>query len=399
MARVYKKYKDYTAEERRRYVRLGERPFTDSKKSTTNIRSKDDKKGTTGTTVNTGAKKETRTSNRNYKRPRYGGDKNLPPKFSRVVLPNDAGDLKGAKGAFAITAKQQKLIQEGKMKQEPKTGKPIPIKKTKKAKETNKAIIPAISRLFAGKVPPVEKTIRIVKADGKTATPTKPKPKLITQQKKLPKPKPKLNVKTVQTQNQIKDAKNVKKLDVKKLVKPKAPKVSKAPKVLKAPKVPKAPKVLKAPKMPKTINIKTATGTNIKPIKAKDAANLKKWAKKNPPKVNQTNKQYVTQALKALVLITTAAIISSGIGAFFLAMKPGEVAAADNPVGDIKKAQAKKRKEVGSSMDFQYGGKIPRTMKKGGKVSHYKHGQSIKRGLIKDTSGGQDLVNSIYDTI
>ena len=39
------------------------------------------------------------------------------------------------------------------------------------------------------------------------------------------------------------------------------------------------------------------------------------------------------------------------------------------------------------------------TMKKGGKVSHYKHGQSIKRGLIKDTSGGQDLVNSIYDTI
>ena len=216
MARVYKKYKDYTREERQRYVRLGERPFTDSKKSTTDIRSKDDKKGTTGTTVNTGAKKDTRASNRNYKGNRLGGDKDLPPKSSRVVLPNDAGDLKGAKGAFAITAKQQKLIQDGKMKQEPKTGKPIPIKKAKKAKETNKAIIPAISRLFSGKVPPVEKTIRIVKADGKTATPprpkpvtpTKPKPKLIGQQKKLPKPqpklpkpKPKLNVKTVQTQN------------------------------------------------------------------------------------------------------------------------------------------------------------------------------------------------------
>ena len=72
MARVYKKYKDYTREERQRYVRLGERPFTDSKKSTTNIRSKDDKKGTTGTTVNTGAKKDTRASNRNYKGNRLG---------------------------------------------------------------------------------------------------------------------------------------------------------------------------------------------------------------------------------------------------------------------------------------------------------------------------------------
>jgi hypothetical protein len=52
-----------------------------------------------------------------------------------------------------------------------------------------------------------------------------------------------------------------------------------------------------------------------------------------------------------------------------------------------------------AGVGFKYGGKIPKTMKKGGKVSHYKHGQSIKRGLIKDTSGGQDLVNSIYDTI
>ena len=63
MAREYKKYKDYTEEERKRYIRLGIRPFTTTK--TTNIRSKDEKKGTTGTTVNTGAKKETRTSNRN----------------------------------------------------------------------------------------------------------------------------------------------------------------------------------------------------------------------------------------------------------------------------------------------------------------------------------------------
>ena len=86
MARVYKKYKDYTTEERQRYTRTGIRPFTDSKKSTTDIRSKDDKKGTTGTTVNTGAKKDTRASNRNYKGNRLGGDKDLPPKSFLLVL-------------------------------------------------------------------------------------------------------------------------------------------------------------------------------------------------------------------------------------------------------------------------------------------------------------------------
>ena len=79
MAREYKKYKDYTEEERKRYIRLGIRPFTTTK--TTNIRPKDEKKGTTGTTVNTGAKKETRTSNRNYKRPRYGGDTDYHQSF------------------------------------------------------------------------------------------------------------------------------------------------------------------------------------------------------------------------------------------------------------------------------------------------------------------------------
>jgi len=74
MAREYKKYKDYTAEERAKYVRLGVRPFKSTTTTVKNIRPKDDKKGTTAPTVNTGAKKETRTSSRNYKRPRIGGD-------------------------------------------------------------------------------------------------------------------------------------------------------------------------------------------------------------------------------------------------------------------------------------------------------------------------------------
>ena len=74
MAREYKKYKDYTADERAKYVRLGVRPFKSTTTTSKNIRAKDDKKGTTAPTVNTGAKKETRTSSRNYKRPRIGGD-------------------------------------------------------------------------------------------------------------------------------------------------------------------------------------------------------------------------------------------------------------------------------------------------------------------------------------
>ena len=44
MAREYKKYKDYTQEERDRYIRLGIRPFKTSKTTTTNIRPKDEKK-------------------------------------------------------------------------------------------------------------------------------------------------------------------------------------------------------------------------------------------------------------------------------------------------------------------------------------------------------------------
>ena len=47
-------------------------------------------------------------------------------------------------------------------------------------------------------------------------------------------------------------------------------------------------------------------------------------------------------------------------------------------------------------MGYKRGGKV-RTIKKGGKVSHYKHGQSIKRGLIKDVSNGNDFISSIYD--
>ena len=141
MAREYKKYKDYTEEERKRYIRLGVRPFTTSKKSTTNIRPKDDKKGTTGTTVNTGAKKETRTSNRNYKRPRYGGDTDLPPKFSRITFPpNPANKKKDEKktekkkdniGVPAITGASILAARKLTSKPAPKVApKPKPVTKT-----------------------------------------------------------------------------------------------------------------------------------------------------------------------------------------------------------------------------------------------------------------------------
>ena len=108
MAREYKKYKDYTKQERDRYIRLGERPFKTSKTTTKkNIRPKDTLKGTTGTTINTGAERKPGGGTK-------GGSnlaKNLrpapPPKFSRIQYPNAAGDLKDAKAAFAITAKEQ----------------------------------------------------------------------------------------------------------------------------------------------------------------------------------------------------------------------------------------------------------------------------------------------------
>ena len=66
----------------------------------------------------------------------------------------------------------------------------------------------------------------------------------------------------------------------------------------------------------------------------------------------------------------------------------------------------------GDGVGFKYGGKIPKTMKKGGKMSYYSKGGTVKKskggmikrahggriGIITDTPNGNDFVTNIYDT-
>jgi|TARA_R100001530_G_scaffold964_1_gene1700 hypothetical protein len=346
MAREYKKYKDYTKEERDRYIRLGERPFTTSKKSTTNIRPKDEKKGTTGTTVNTGAKRKPGGGTK-------GGSnlaKNLrpapPPRFSRIQFPPNPANIK--------------------KKDEKKTEK-------KKKIETTEAIVPAVSRVIANKKP----------------VPPKPKPqkKLPKPQKKLPKPQPKidkiskLDIKTVQKENQ------------KKVDKPKRIKPPKLPNRIKPPKIPRIP-----PKI--TIDL-GGNKTKTKVLSKNDQSKIDKKLKNSRPRAGETNKQWLNRTIATVIGLarkhgTKALMFKSGVGAFLYTMRPKTVAAADDPEGDVKKAYEQKRKEIGTSMDYKRGGKV-RTMRKGGKVSHYSHGRSIKRGLIKDVPNGNDFIARIYD--
>ena len=456
-----KTYKEMTESERSWWIRTGISPKVSSKDKI-NIRPKDTLKGTTGKTIDTGAKKVKIISSGPTKGEfRYGGTKDLPPRFSRVELPNAAGDLKDAKAAFAITTKEQKLIQEGKMKQDPKTGKPIYPKKKKKV--LSEAISPAIAKVIANKtdtrtppkirmtkVTPPKQIERVITGKG----PVKPKPIIkSTVKPKPPVVKPKLGTKTpaqnkvraliragklgadtgpsqaeinkakaeqkkiklgtkTPAQDKVKrlqlaqkkgadtgpsDADKAKAKAEQKRINKKAKYGDSKPKP-KAPVKPKAPRTVKAPKMPripKVITIKTATGTNIKPIKTKDVVKLKNWSKKNPRQPNQTSKAYFEKALKAIGWLVKGGVISSSIGGFFLAMKPGEVAAADDPKAAIKRGEAAARKRVGSSMDYKHGGKIARynTGTQGKTIR-----ARINRGRIKDTSNGNDFVQNIYDT-
>lgn len=387
MARVYKKYKDYTAEERRRYVRLGERPFTDSKKSTTNIRSKDDKKGTTGTTVNTGAKKETRTSNRNYKRPRYGGDKDLPPKFSRITFPPNPANKK---------------------KDEKKTEKKTDKNNIGKAAVAGASILAArkLTSKPAPKVAPKPKPV--------TRTAVKPKPPVVKPKTKA-KTKPKIGTRTpAQTKVTRLTRAGLMGADT-------GP--SQADKA-KAKAETKKPKIgTKTPAQDKVKRLQTAQrrGADTGPSdadKAKAKAEKKQTETPKKKTVTQNQKQQIKKIAeqgkkegkskasirasikKAIPSIGKLAVkvgsrLIPGVGYGLLAYDAYKIGTA------LKGDKITKGKDdvFGDGVGFKYGGKIPKTMKKGGKVSHYKHGQSIKRGLIKDTSGGQDLVNSIYDTI
>ena len=415
MAREYKKYKDYTKQERDRYIRLGERPFKTSK--TTNIRPKDTLKGTTGTTINTGAERKP------------GGDtkggsnlaKNLrpapPPKFSRIQYPNAAGNLKDSKAAFAITAKEQKLIQEGKMKQDPKTGKPIYPKEKKKV--LSEAISPAIARVLANKKPP--KAMRITKIEPpKTKVPVRPR-KIKPPKIKLPPPQKKItriarpDIKTIQKANQkIKPSKinlppppkkptkivkpkikipKVKKLEAPKIKQPKIKAPVKPTKIVKPKiKIPKVPEKIKQPKIkvPKKLKI-----------------DIKNFKNNNPRTPGESNRAWANRALLALPYLKTLG--KGALGAFFVAMGFGQqTAIADDPEGARKKveaqkrkaeaqkrkAEAQKRKEVGSSMDYKHGGKIARynTGTQGKTIR-----ARINRGRIKDTSNGNDFVQNLYD--
>lgn len=378
-----KTYAEMTREERDRWIRLGIAPKV-SIKDKKNIRPKDTLKGTTGTKV----KRKEGTEKRAYFGPQGGSNlaKNLrpapPPRFSRIQLPNAAGDLKDAQAAFAITAKEQKLIQEGKMKQDPKTGKPIYPKKKSKV-DSDKILPPAIARIVESRtVKPI-----LTKPPKISIKPTSPKPAQITRVIRAGPPpskpgalkpvvKPKLDAKTVKKANQLK----VKTKLIRPLPKLEAPK---AP-VLKT-KTPTPPKQPKLPRIPKTITIKTGPGKS--KTKTLDKTKIKNWAKDNKIKPHENSRKYLTRALQALGYIKSGAKLS-GIGtALWLALKPKSVAAADDPAGDVKKAEAAARKRVGTSMDWKHGGKIAR----------YSKGRSIRRGLIKDISDGNSFVQNIYD--
>jgi hypothetical protein len=130
----YKTYEEMTDYERNIYAHLGHQEIhrISDKDKKISIRPKDTKKGIEVTKVKRKKGTERRASWEPKTQTIIGGTKDLPPRFSRIQLKNAAGDLKDVKAAFAITAKEQKLIQEGKLKQDPKTGKPIYPKKAKK---------------------------------------------------------------------------------------------------------------------------------------------------------------------------------------------------------------------------------------------------------------------------
>jgi hypothetical protein len=382
MAREYKKYKDYTKEERDRYIRLGIRPFTTSKTTTKNIRSKDEKKGTTGTKV----KRKEGTEKRAYFGPQGGSNlaKNLrpapPPKGSRIQFPPNPANKK----------KNEKKTEKKKDKD---SGVPIGVPAAIGA-----TIIKA--REIIKKPTPPKKV---------TKTTVKPKPPVV-------KTKPKIGTRTP-AQDKVKrlQAAQRKGADTGPSDADKAKAKAEKQKIRKARMGTATPAQDKVKRLQAAKAKGADTGPSQKDLdKAK--AEKKKIKQQNTASQNQKNKvkkiaeegkkkgmtkAQISKAIKKAV--PNAAKLAVKVGARFVPIVGWGLLAYD--AARIGKALAGDKITKGkddvfdSGVGFKYGGKIPKTMRKGGKVSHYKHGQSIKRGLIKDTPSGQDLVNSIYDTI
>jgi len=415
MAREYKKYKDYTKEERDRYIRLGERPFTTSKKSTTNIRPKDEKKGTTGTTVNTGAKKETRASARNYKRPRYGGDKDLPPKGSRIQFPPNPANIKKkdekkkdkdiAIGGPAITGAAllagtkiagksvnplRGVLAAAATRVKPKSktyGKTKPVVKPKPT------VVKPKPKPTLGTKPPAQTRVTRLTRAGLMGADTGPSQADKARAKAETK-KPKIGTKTP-AQDKVKklqaaqrkgadtgpsDADKAKAKAEKQKIKQQKT-YGKKPVTTAKPK----PKVVKTPGSQKNIASKTQQNTIKKIVEQGQKAGKSKSA------ITAAIKKAIPGVGKLAIKVGGRLIPGLGWGLLaYDAYRIGKALKGDKITGG-------KDDVFGDGVGFKYGGKIPKTMRKGGKVSHYKHGQSIKRGLIKDVSNGNDFISSIYD--
>ena len=419
-----KTFEEMTLYERQRWSRTGIAPKVSSKDKI-HIRPKDTLKGTTGTTIDTGAKKVKITSSGPTKGEfRYGGTKDLPPKFSRVQPKNAAGDLKDAQAAFAITAKEQQLIQDKKMKQDPKTGKPIPIKKEKKKDKdisiggpaiTGAALL-ALNKLKSKPAPIVKSTVKpIVKSTVKPIPPVV-KPKIKT------KVKPKLGTKTPAqakvraltragvigadtgpSQAEINKARAEKKrikLGTKTPAQDKVKRLQAAQR-RGADTGPSDADKAKAKAEQKRINKKASYGDPKPKPKPKTVASkaqqntIKKIAEegKKAGKSKSTIKAAIKKALptagRLAVKVGSRMIPIVGWGLLaYDAYRIGKALSGDKLTGG-------KDETFGEGVGFKHGGKIARynTGTQGKTIR-----ARINRGMIKDTSNGNDFVQNIYDT-
>ncbi len=377
MAREYKKYKDYTKEERDRYIRLGIRPFTTSKTTTKNIRSKDEKKGTTGTKV----KRKEGTEKRAYFGPQGGSNlaKNLrpapPPAGSRIQFPpnpankkktekkkdKDSGVPIGVPAAIGATIiKAREIIK-----------KPTPPKKVTKTTVKPKPPVVKTKPKIGTRTPAQDKVKRLQAAQRKGAD-TGPSD---ADKAKAKAEKQKIRKARMGTATPAQD--KVKRLQ--------------AAKAKGADTGPSQKDLDKAKAEKKKIKQQNTASQNQK-NKVKKIAEEGKKKGMTKAQIRQAIKKAVPNAAKLMVTVGGKAVPIVGWGLLAYDAVRAAKYIKENP------EKTKKYSLGADTMGYKRGGKV-RTMRKGGKVSHYKHGQSIKRGLIKDTPSGQDLVNSIYDTI
>ena len=394
MARKYKKYKDYTAEERQRYIRLGERPFTTTK--TTNIRPKDEKKGTTGTKV----KRKEGTEKRAYFGPQGGSNlaKNLrpapPPKFSRITFPpNPANKKKDEKktekkkdksniGTAAITGASILAARKLTSKPAPKVApKPKPVTRTvvKPKPPVVKPKTKATTKPKIGTRTPAQDKVRALTTALKRGADTGPSD-VDKAKAKAETKKPKLGTRTP-AQDKVKRLQAAQRRGA-----------DTGPSDADKAKAKAEKKQTETPKK-KTETPKKKTVTQNQKQQIKKIAEQGKKEGKSKASIRAAIKKAVPNAAKLAVKVGSRFIPVVGWGLLaYDAYRVGKALKGD-------KITKGKDDVFDAGVGFKYGGKIPKTMRKGGKVSHYKHGQSIKRGLIKDAPSGQDLVNSIYDTI